>query len=138
MRIRYHDLGVSQDKVNHVVEREIRILEKKLADLEDDLKLLDITLEHQQRSNTYVARLLLKIPGPDIAAKGEGQNPAQALRDAFADLYDELERQLAKIRNEPFIRRARLHPGLARPQAVPPVEEGETGETREATTGGEQ
>ncbi len=137
MRIRYHDLGVSLDKVNHIVEREMRILEKKLADLDDDLKLLDITLEHMQRSDTYIARLHLRIPGPDIAARGEGQNPAQALRDAFADLYDELERQLAKIRNEPFIRRARLHPGLARPQAVP-SEEGEAGQTPETTSGSEQ
>ncbi len=137
MRIRYHDLGVSLDKVNHIVEREMRILEKKLADLDDDLKLLDITLEHMQRSDTYIARLHLRIPGPDIAARGEGQNPAQALRDAFADLYDELERQLAKIRNEPFIRRARLHPGLARPQAVP-SEEGEADQTPETTSGSEQ
>jgi ribosome-associated translation inhibitor RaiA len=132
MRIRYHDLGVSQDKVNHIVEREIRILEKKLADLEDDLKLLDITIEHLQRSDTYVAKLHLRIPGPDIVAKGEGQNPAQALRDAFDDLYDELDRQLAKWRNEPFIRRARIHPGLARPP-IAPVEEESASEGEEST-----
>ncbi|MCS7050099.1 MAG: HPF/RaiA family ribosome-associated protein [Thermomicrobium sp.] len=137
MRIRYHDLGVSQDKVNHIVEREMRILERKLADLEDDLKMLDITIEHLQRSDTYVARLHLRLPGPDIAAKGEGQNPAQALRDAFSDLYDALERQLAKIRNEAFIRRARQHPSLARPAGVPP-EEAESHETEESTPGSER
>lgn len=137
MRIRYHDLGVSQDLVNHIVEREKRVLEKKLADLDDDLKLLDIKIEQLQRSGTYVARLHLRIPGPDIAAKGEGQNPAQALRDAFDDLYDELERQLAKLRNEPFIRRARLHPGLAKPPVAQPEEAAEEGGT-ESPAGGER
>ncbi len=133
MRIRYHDLGVSQEKIQAVVERELRILEKKLADLDDDLKMLDITMEHQQRSGTYVAKLHLRIPGPDIVARGEGTTPAQALRDAFADLYDEVERQVAKWRNEPFIRRARQHPSLAKPPAVP-AEEAEV--TEEATSDG--
>lgn len=137
MRIRYHDLGVSQDKVAHIVERELRILEKKLADLDDDLKMLDITLEHLQRSGTYVAKLHLRIPGPDIVSRGEGQNPAQALRDAFADLYDEVERQVAKWRQEPFIRRARQHPSLAKPPVAPP-EEVESSESGESTAGGER
>lgn len=137
MRIRFHDLGVSQEKVNHVVDREMRILEKRLAHLDDDLKMLDITLEHKQRSDTYIARLHLRLPGPDIIARGEGQNPAQALRDAFADLYDALERQLAKERNEPFIRRARIHPSLAKPPLASQEETESSRESMSASSEGE-
>lgn len=119
MQFRYHDLGVEQAKVQHVVEREIRVLERRLADLPDDLPQLDITMEHHQRSDTYTARLLLRVPDRDLVTRGEGRNPAQALRDAFSDLYDEIERFFSKLHYEDVIRRARQHPGTVKPP-VPP------------------
>lgn len=121
MQFRYHDLGVDQARVRDVVEREIRVLERRLADFPDDLPFLDITMEHHQRSDSYTARLLLRIPDHDLVARGEGQNPSQALRDAFSDLYDEVERVLSKLRREDAIRRARQHPGTVKPP-VPPEE----------------
>jgi ribosome-associated translation inhibitor RaiA len=121
MQFRYHDLGVDQAKVQHVVEREIRVLERRLAGLPADLPQLDITIEHHQRSDSYTARLLLRVPDRDLVARGEGQNPAQALRDAFSDLYDAIERHLSKLHREDAIRRARQHPGTVKPP-VPPEE----------------
>jgi ribosome-associated translation inhibitor RaiA len=119
MQFRYHDLGVEHAKVHHVVEREIRVLERRLADLPEDLPQLDITMEHHQRSDTYTARLLLRVPDRDLVARGDGQTPAQALRDAFSDLYDEVERFFSKLRREDAIRRARQHPGTVKPPLSP-------------------
>jgi len=121
MRVRYHDLGVDREKVEHLLERELRVIERQLEDIDDDLKALDVTIEHFQRSDTYEARLRLSVPDRELAARGEGVNPLHALRDAFAELREELERYLAKMRGEDFKRRARQHPSLAKP-VLPPEE----------------
>jgi hypothetical protein len=101
MQVRYHDHGQITDEVRAVVEYELRVLEQRLADIADDLKLLTVTVEHHLRDDSYTSHLVLEVPNRAIAARGDGRARGVALRDAFGDLLDEVDEYLAKLRNEP-------------------------------------
>jgi hypothetical protein len=105
MRTRYHDHGMMTDEVHLVVEHEVQPVDRRLAHVEDDLKSLDVSIDHHLRDNTYTATLLLRVPGAELVAKGNGRRREIALRDAFADLADTLEDYLAKLRGESGMRR---------------------------------
>jgi hypothetical protein len=105
MRTRIHDHGQVTDEVRRVVEHEVQILDHRLADIEDDLKLLDVNIEHHLRDDTHTAKLVLWVPSTEIVATGNGPRREAAIRDAFADLSDELDVYLAKLRGEPSMRR---------------------------------
>jgi hypothetical protein len=101
MQVRYHDHGQITDDVRHIVDRELRVLERRLADIAEDLKLLSVGIEHHLRDDTYSARLVLHILDRELAAGGRAAVRGAALRDAFVDLMDQLDEFLAKLRNEP-------------------------------------
>jgi ribosome-associated translation inhibitor RaiA len=107
MKVRYHVDGHLSATVQEVVEREVRFLDARLATFEDDLKSLDVTVRHQPRDDTFVAKLVLRLPSRTIAVTGSGPWRPAALRDAFDDLRDRLEEHLAKLRGEPAQRRGR-------------------------------
>lgn len=110
MRTRYLNHDQMSDAVNRVAVHEIQRLDQRLADLADDLTSLDISLQHHLRDDTDTARLMLRVPGTEIVASGTGPHRETALRDAFADLIDEVEVYVAKLRSEPAMRReAKFH-----------------------------
>lgn len=120
MRFRYHDTGPLSDKVRETVEKESRLLDERLAHVAEDLKLLDVTFEHHQRSDSYTAKLVLHVLDRSIAAKGTAEKQTTAVRHAFEDLYDQLEDFIARLKDEPEIRRARQHPKWSS-QPPPPI-----------------
>ena len=121
MRYRYHDHGLITDAVHDSVEHESALLDRRLEDFAEDLKLLDVTLIHHQRSDTYTARLVLCLPDRELPADGDGPAPAVALRVAFDDLNDRLDEYLAKLRGEPAIRDEQRKPAW-KPKISLPVE----------------
>ncbi len=106
MNVRYHVDGHLSAGVREVVEREIRFLDTRLANFADDLKSLDVTVHHQPRDDTFIAKLVLHLPSRTIVVHGSGPWRPTALRDAFDDMRDRLDEHLAKLRSEPAIRRA--------------------------------
>jgi ribosome-associated translation inhibitor RaiA len=106
MRIRYHGNGQITNGVRYATERAVESIDRRLARMNDDLKSLDVTVTHHERDNTYSARLVLRVPGHELPAAGHGMRRDAAVRDAFADLNDVLERYLTRLRREPAIRRA--------------------------------
>jgi hypothetical protein len=93
------------DEVHRVVEHEVKLLDHRLADIEDDLKSLDVSIEHHLRDDTFTAKLVLWVPSGELVTRGDGPRRETAIRDAFADLSDELDVYLAKLRGEPDMRR---------------------------------
>jgi len=108
MNVRYHVDGHLSASVREVVERESRYLDTRLANFAEDLKSLDVTVRHRTRDDTFVAKLVLRLPSRTIAVTGTSQWRPAALRDAFDDLRDRLDEHLAKLRGEPALRRGRL------------------------------
>jgi hypothetical protein len=105
MNIRYHDIGQTGNGVRRIVRHHAALIDKRLADVEDDLKQLDVKLHYYQRRDAYTAHLVLRICDHELAATGSGIQRATAVLGAFRDLADELEEYLAKLRGEPAIRR---------------------------------
>jgi hypothetical protein len=97
--------GNGSERVRQLVERELRVLESRLANVQDDLKELDVTVRQRQRDASWSARIVLRVPGKEIAVSGVGPSRPAALRDAFPHLRDRLDEHLAKLRGEPAIRR---------------------------------
>jgi ribosome-associated translation inhibitor RaiA len=105
MRIRYHDHGQLTEAVYRAVEEEARRLDQHFADVAEDLVLLDVTVEHHLRDDTYTAKVVLRVPRHELAAAGNGPRRETAVHDAFNDLRDEVDVYLAKLRGEPAVRR---------------------------------
>lgn len=121
MRYRFHDHGLITNGVRESVDHEAALLDRRLEAFADDLKLLDVTLIHHQRSDTYTARLVLCLPDREMPADGDGPAPTVALRAAFEDLNDRLDEYLAKLRGEPAIRDEQRKPAW-KPKISLPVE----------------
>lgn len=110
MRTRFHNHDQVSDAVHTVATREMQVLDQRLADVQEDLKSLDISIRRHLRDNTYTAKLILWVPSAEIVASGTGPRQETALRDAFVDLVDEVDIYLAKLRGEPAMRReAKFH-----------------------------
>jgi hypothetical protein len=105
VKTRYHDHDQITDEVHRVAERRIKHLDHRLADIQEDLKFLDISMRHHQRDDTHTAKLVLWVPSAELAATGEGMRAKTALNDAFDDLLDEVEVYLAKLHGVPAVRR---------------------------------
>jgi hypothetical protein len=104
MRLRLHDHGLISDEVRRIVDHESHAIDRRLTRIDPDLKLLDVRLDHQLRSDTLNARLVLHILDREVAAHGHGETAGQALRQAFANLNDQMDEFLAKLEHEPAIR----------------------------------
>ncbi|HET9015807.1 MAG TPA: hypothetical protein VFN57_09430 [Thermomicrobiaceae bacterium] len=119
MRYRFHDHGLITDGVRESVDHESAVIDRRLEDFADDLKLLDVTLVHHRRDDSYTARLVLCLPDREMPADGDGPAPTVALRAAFADLSDRLDEYLAKLRGEPAIRDEQRKPAWKPPISLP-------------------
>ncbi len=105
MNVRYHDHGTITDAGRRVVEREAAILDRRLADIQEDLRILDVTIDEHVRDGTFTAKLNLHVLDQSIRVTGNGPRDDSALRVAFGRLDDGLGRYLAKLRGEPAHRR---------------------------------
>lgn len=105
MNVRYHDQGTITDAGRRVIDREAVILDRRLADIENDLRVLDVTVDEHLRDGSFTAKLNLHVLGQSITVTGNGPRDDSALRIAFGRLDDGLGRFLAKLRGEPSQRR---------------------------------
>lgn len=119
MHYRYHDHGNIRRPLYQVVEERSVLLEKRLAHIEEDLKSLDITVDHHMRSDTYTTRLRLTVLNHQLLAHSDGKDLGESARGAFDDLFDQLEEFLAKLRREPQIRDERRKPAWEPDPSLP-------------------
>lgn len=119
MEYRYHDHGNIRRPLIEVVEEKSKRLEKQLKNIEDDLKSLDITVEHHMRSDSYTTKLRLNVLDKQLVATNHGKQLAESARGAFDDLFDQLEAFLAKLRKEPDIRDERRKPAWLPEPSLP-------------------
>jgi ribosome-associated translation inhibitor RaiA len=130
MRYRFHDHGNITEPLHRVVERKSRLLDKHLQHVADDLKLLDVTVEHHLRSDTYTTKLVLRVLDRELVAANQAKTIPQSARGAFDDLLDQLDEFLAKLRREPEIRDERRKPAWL-PEPSLPVDWEHWSETEE-------
>ncbi len=119
MRFRYHSRIHIANAVRETVDREAKLLDERLAHVEDDLKLLDITFDYHLRSDTYTAKLLLHVLDRNIVATSTAERQAMAVRQAFDDLYDQLDAFIAKLKHEPEIRDEQRKPSWLPEPSLP-------------------
>jgi ribosome-associated translation inhibitor RaiA len=119
MRIRFHDHGNIRRPLREVVEEKTRLIEERLQNIEDDLKSLDVTVEHHMRSDSYTTRLLLQARGDKLYATNHAKELGESARGAFDDIYDQLDVYLAKLRREPDIRDERRKPAWLPEPSLP-------------------
>lgn len=119
MRMRMHDHGLINDKVEKIVQHETELLDLRLKEIDPELKLLDVTLLHHLRTDTIDAKLVLHVLDREIAAHGHAERSGQALRQAFDNLEDQLDEFLARLRGEPEIRDEQRRPAWLGQPGVP-------------------
>jgi hypothetical protein len=106
MNVRFHGHGRLTGEADEVVQRELERLNRRLSMINDDLRMLDVTVHRLHRDGSHEARILLQVPNQQIVTTGTGTTRPAALRDAFGDLDRALETWLAHLRGEAAVRRA--------------------------------
>jgi len=119
MRFRYHSRSHIANTVRETVDHESQLLDERLAHVEDDLKLLDITFDYHLRSDTYTAKLVLHVLDRSIVANATAEKQATAVRQAFDDLYDQLDEFIAKLKHVPAIRDEQRKPAWLPEPSLP-------------------
>ncbi len=121
MKFRYHSRSHIANAVHETVEREAHVLDERLAHVEDDLKLLDITFDYHLRSDTYTAKLVLHVLSHALVASATAERQATAIREAFDELAGQLDEFIAKLKHEPDIRDEQRKPAWL-PEPSLPIE----------------
>jgi ribosomal subunit interface protein len=79
-------------------------LEEKLAHFQRDAVSLHIVFEENGAHKLYRVSLACHVPGHTVAAHEERRDAGLAIREAFAELERQLEKQKASLRHE-YLRR---------------------------------
>jgi hypothetical protein len=125
-----HDHGTMTDDVQRLIERKSRALQRRLIQVADDLRELDVAFARRRRDGAYIAKLVLTIPDRVLAVRGDGPTLPSALDAALDALGDRLDENLAKRDRVPLIRRQQL--AYRRPSDQLDREEAATEELEEA------
>lgn len=138
MKYRFHHIeNASRERVEEFVRNKADVLTARLATFEDDLVYLDARLDYRDKryadrrnASNFDAHLVLSLPGrhlSNIGATGHGESWSIAFNEAFDDLYDQLEKLLAKLHRETGIHEYQHRPSweregaelLGKPQVEP-------------------
>ncbi len=119
MNFRYHSRTHIANAVRETVDTEAKLLDQRLAHVEEDLKLLDISFDYHLRSDTYTAKLVLHVMGHSMVATSTAERQTMAIRQAFDDLYDQLDEFIAKLKREPEIRDEQRKPAWLPEPSLP-------------------
>jgi len=119
MRFRFHSRTHVANEVRDLIEQEAVTLDKRLAHVDEDLKLLDISFEHHVRDDSYTARLVLHVMGQTLPASATASRQGMAARHAFEELYKQLDAFIAKLKHEPDIRDEQRKPAWLPEPSVP-------------------
>jgi ribosome-associated translation inhibitor RaiA len=119
MRIRFHDHGNIRRPLREVVDEKSELIDRRLQNIEYDLKSLDVTVEHHMRSDSYTTGLVLRVRDHTLAATNHGKELGESARGAFDDIYDQLDAYLARLRHEPEIRDEQRKPAWLPEPSLP-------------------
>jgi ribosome-associated translation inhibitor RaiA len=119
MKYREHSRTHIANSVRETIDHEATLLDKRLAHVQDDLKLLDITFEYHERNETYTAKLVLHVLGETMVATAIAVRQSTAVRKAFDDLNDQLDAFLAKLKHLPEIRDEQRKPAWQPEPSLP-------------------
>jgi ribosome-associated translation inhibitor RaiA len=119
MRYRYHGHQAAREPLHEVVREKSRKLDRRLHHIPSDLRLLDVTVDHHKRSESYTTRLVLRVRDQNLVAANWAKTIPESARGAFDDLYDQLDEFLAKLRKEPEIRAERRKPAWLPEPSLP-------------------
>jgi ribosome-associated translation inhibitor RaiA len=108
MTFRFHGNATDVEGAHEIVEREAERVDRHFADVDEDLKLLDVGLHYHEKTDSYQVKLVFHAPDRQLAADGHATKLGMAIRRAFDDLYDRVDEYLAKVRSEPEIRREQI------------------------------
>ena len=92
--------------VRTLLEELISRLEEKLRHFPDDAVTLHAVFEENGTHKLYRASLTCHVPGHTVAAHEEHRDAGAAIREAFAEVERQLEKQKAFLRRE-HLRRSR-------------------------------
>ncbi len=119
MRFRFHSHTHVANEVRDLIESEAATLDKRLAHVEEDLKLLDISFDHHVRDDSYTARLVLHVMSQSLPASATASRQSTAARSAFDELYKQLDVFIAKLKHEPEIRDEQRKPAWVPEPSLP-------------------
>ena len=102
-----------QALLTHLSDR----LEEKLRHFPPDAVTLHVLFDESGSRKLYRAAVTCHVPGHTVAAHEEHRTAGRCIRDAFAELARQLEKQKATVRHERDRRRMRRAPppALAEP-----------------------
>ena len=92
--------------VRQLLEELSHRLEEKLSHFPSDAVSLHIVFEENGTHKLYRTSLTCHVPGHTVAAHEERREAGLAIREAFAELERQLEKQKALLRHE-YLRRRR-------------------------------
>ena len=86
--------------VRNLLEELIARLEERLSHFPDDAVTVHIVFEENGSHKLFRTSLSCHVPGHTVAAHEEGREAGTTIRDAFADIERQLEKQKAFLRHE--------------------------------------
>lgn len=108
MQFRYHGNAIHVESSHDIVEREAQRIDRRFANVDEDLKRLDVDLQYHEKTDSYRAKLIFHAPDRQLAADGHATKLGMAIRAAFDDLDDKVDEYLARMRHEPQIHREQI------------------------------
>jgi len=93
--------------VRSLLEDLIGRLEEKLAHFPQEAVSLHVLFEENGRHKLYRTSLTCHLPGRLVAAHDEGRDAGASIREAFAEVGRQLEKQKARLHRERIRQQAR-------------------------------
>ena len=97
-----------REHVRQLLEALLGRLEERLSHFPDDTVSLHVVFDENGAHQLYRTALTCHLPGHTVAAHEENRNPGTSIRQAFAEVERQLEKQKAFLRQE-HLRRHRKH-----------------------------
>jgi ribosomal subunit interface protein len=98
-----HETIITDEVREYTVEKM-----NKLEKFNINIMNIDVTLEEnhhlREKSNAYLAKCLVQIPGEDLSAKAEGRT----LFAAVDDLESKITNQIMKLKEKKILKRTKL------------------------------
>ncbi len=118
-----------RDHVRHLLEELIARLEEKLSHFPQDTVSLHVLFEENGSHKLFRTSLTCRIMGHTVAAHEENRVPGTAIRNAFAEVNRQVEKQKALLRREHLRKRSQHHGqevlnsgnGALRKRPIPPA-----------------
>ncbi len=89
-----------KEHVKQLLESLLDRLEEKLKHFPPDAVSVHVLFDENGSHKLYHTSLTCHVPGHTVAAHEENRNAGMAIREAFAELERQLERQKAFLRHE--------------------------------------